>query len=59
MQDNILVSFVTQHSTCILSDIEIWVSGRLQEVKNNRRNKINSVDSGHVLLGEVVLYKWI
>ena len=43
---------VTHNSICVCSDIEIWTSGLLPEVKNNR--KIQIIESSHGLLQEVV-----
>ena len=37
---------ITCYSICVRSDIVLWVSGRLPEVKNNRKIQITSIESG-------------
>ena len=39
---------------CVCSGIKIWMSGRLPEVKNNRKIQITSVESGRSRLREVL-----
>ena len=44
---------VAHNSLCVCSDLKIWASDRLREVKNSRKIQINSVESGHGRLREV------
>ena len=51
------LSCQTHSSICVCSDIEIWASSRLPEVKNSRKIHISSFESSRVRLQEVVVYK--
>ena len=44
---------VTHISICICSDIELWVSGHIPEVKNNRKIQIARVESSRYRLQEL------